>query len=65
MRGRIKKKEKGAEEAEEEQRNGKVRSFISNKAVAIMGKGLKDRGFIAERGFKKLISPFVEMIEKR
>ena len=26
---------------------------------------LKDRGFIAERGFKKFISPFHEMLEKR
>ena len=26
---------------------------------------LKDRGFIAERGFKKVISPFAEMLEKR
>ena len=26
---------------------------------------LKDRGFIAERGFKRLISPFAEMLEKR
>ena len=30
-----------------------------------MEKSLKDRGFIAERGFKKLISYFVEMLEKR
>ena len=30
-----------------------------------MEKSLKDRGVIAERGFKKLISPFVEMLEKR
>ena len=30
-----------------------------------MEKSLKDRGFIAKRGFKKLISPFVEMLEKR
>ena len=33
--------------------------------TALMENGLKDRGFIAERGFKKLISLFVEMIEKR
>ena len=26
---------------------------------------LKDRGFIADRGFKKVISPFAEMLEKR
>ena len=30
-----------------------------------MEKSLKDRGFIVERGFKKLISPFTEMLEKR
>ena len=30
-----------------------------------MKKSLKDRGFIVERGFKKLISPFVEILEKR
>ena len=30
-----------------------------------MEKSLKDRGFIAKRGFKKLIPPFVEMLEKR
>ena len=26
---------------------------------------LKNRGFIAERGFKKVISPFAEMLENR
>ena len=30
-----------------------------------MEKSLKDRGFIVERGFKRLISPFSEMLEKR
>ena len=30
-----------------------------------MERSLKDRGFIVERGFKRLISPFVEMLEKR
>ena len=30
-----------------------------------MEKSLKERGFIAERGFKKLVSPFFEMLEKR
>ena len=30
-----------------------------------MEKSLKERGFIAERGFKKIISLFVEMLEKR
>ena len=30
-----------------------------------MERSLKDRGFIAERGLKRLISPFAEMLEKR
>ena len=30
-----------------------------------MERSLKDRGFIAKRGFKRLISPFAEMLEKR
>ena len=30
-----------------------------------MERSLKDRGFIVERGFKKVISLFVEMLEKR
>ena len=30
-----------------------------------MERSLKDRGFIAERGFKNVISPFAEMLEKR
>ena len=30
-----------------------------------MESSLKDRGFIAKRGFKKVISPFAEMLEKR
>ena len=31
----------------------------------LMKGSLKNRGFIAERGFKNIISPFVEMVEKR
>ena len=53
------------EEAETEQRVEKARNFISNKVVVLMEKSMKERGFIAERGFKKLVSPFVEMLEKR
>ena len=54
--GESRKRKRGAE---------KVRSLISGKAAALMEKSLKDRGFIVERGFRKLISPFVEMLEKR
>ena len=35
------------------------------KALVLMKKSLKDRGFIVERGLKKLISHFSEMLEKR
>ena len=59
------KRKRRTEETETEQRAKKVRNFISDKAAALMEKSLKDRGFIAESGFKKLISPFVEMLEKR
>ena len=59
------KRKRGAEESEVEQRNERVRIFISNKAFALMEKILKDKGFIDERGFKKLISPFSKILEKR
>ena len=42
-----------------------VKSFISEKVATLMEGSLKDRGFIAERGFKKVISHFAEMLEKR
>ena len=59
------KRKRGAEEAETEQRNERVRILISDKASTLMGKSMKNRGFIVERGFNKLISPFSEMLEKR
>ena len=43
----------------------RAKNFISEKATALMEGSLKDRGFIDERGFKKVISPFAEMLEKR
>ena len=54
--GESRKRKRGAE---------KLRSLISNKVGALMEKSLKDRGFIAEKGFKKLICHFAEMLEKR
>ena len=59
------KRKRGMDEAEVEQRKGRTRNFVSDKAEALMERSLKDRGFIAERGFKKLISSFAEMLEKR
>ena len=59
------KRKWGADKAEAEQRKDKTINFISDKAVALMEGSLKDIGFIAERGFKRLISPFAEMLEKK
>ena len=43
----------------------RARNFISEKAAALMEGSLKDRGFIVERGFKQVISPFAKMLEKK
>ena len=59
------KRKRRTEETETEQRAEKARNFISDEVVALMEKSLKDRGFIDERGFKKPISLFIEMLEKR
>ena len=59
------KRKRRAEEVETEQRDESVRILISDKASALMENSLKKRGFIVENGFKKLISSFSEMLEKR
>ena len=59
------KRKRGADEAIQEQRKNIVENFILESAMALMEGSLKNRGFIAERGFKNIISPFVEMVEKR
>ena len=59
------KMKRGAEEAEAEQRNERARILVSDKAFALMERSMKDMGFIVERGFNKLISPFSEMLKKR
>ena len=59
------KRKRGVNETEAEQRKDRARSFISDKTTTLMEKSLKEKGFIAERGFKGLISPFAEMLEKR
>ena len=52
------KRKRGEEES-------RARNFILEKAAALMERSLKDRGFIAEKGLKKVISPFAKMLEKR
>ena len=56
------KRKIGADATIVKQRKEIANNFISEKATALMEGSLKDRGFIAERGFKKVISPFVEIL---
>ena len=59
------KRKRGGDEARVKQMKEIAKNFISEKAAYLMGRSLKDRGFIAERGFKKVISPFAAMLENR
>ena len=49
------------EEAESEDE----KTFVSAKAHALWNKQFADKGFISERGFGKVISPFLEIIENK
>ena len=55
----------GVEEDETEQRNEKVSDFVSERAYFSWRDKLQQKDFIGKRGFNKLISPFLETIEKR
>ena len=59
------KRKRGVDEARGEQMKERAKNFISEKVASLMEGSLKDRGFIAERGFKKVITPFAEMQENR
>ena len=50
-------KEKQQEEEEDE--------FVSEEAYSIWKKYYASKGFVGERGFSKIISPFKELIEQR
>ena len=54
------KRKRGVNKARAKQ----ARNFISEKTAGLMEGSLKDRGFIAERRFKQVISPFAEMLER-
>ena len=41
------------------------KDFVSTEARGLWNRQLADKGFVGERGFGKLISPFVELIENR
>ena len=49
----------------EEEETGSDKDFVSEEAKDLWNRLLADKGFVSERGFGKLISPFSELIEKR
>ena len=49
----------------EKQQEGEEDEFISKEAFSIWKKYYVGKGFVGERGFSKLISPFKELIEQR
>ena len=54
------------EETEEvEGESGEVRVFFTNKGAEAFKKILAKKGFVEERGFKELVPPFQEQIERR
>ena len=56
---------KRGEEEEEETRSGSnIDDFLSKEAFELMKKKLLKKGFIGDRGFKEMILPFKEVIEK-
>ena len=54
-----------AEEIEVEVEAGEARAFYSKKGADAFKKYLAKKEFVEERGFKKLVSPFKEEVEKR
>ena len=54
-------KRKGKERRQEEEED----EFVSKEAYSIWKKHYAGKGFIRERGFSQLISPFKELIEQR
>ena len=49
----------------EEEETGSDKDFVSEEAKDLWNRLLADKGFVSERGFGKLISPFSEIMEKR
>ena len=68
LRHRLKKEERKKSNEEGEKEKGEeveMHEFVSDKAYEVMDKKMLKKDFIGERGFKQLISPFKEVIEKR
>ena len=54
-------RKKGKEKQQEEEYD----EFVSEEAFSIWKKHYAGKGFVGERGFSQLISPFKELIEQR
>ena len=61
---RAEKRQRVVEQAEERE-SKEDKDFVSAEAKDIWTKVLAGKGFVCERGFRKLISHFSEIIEKR
>ena len=61
---RAAKRKKTVSRTEEEE-TGSDKNFVSKEAKDLWNRLLVDKGFVSERDFGKLISPFSEIIEKR
>ena len=61
---RAAKRQKTVSRTEEEE-TGSDKDFVSEEAKNLWNRLLADKGFVSERGFGKMISPFSEIIEKR
>ena len=53
------------ETKEIEGESGEARVFFTNKVAKAFKKSLTKKGFVEERGFKELVPPFKEEIERR
>ena len=62
--GRKAKRQRLVRHNEEAESEGD-KEFVSTEAHALWNKLFPDKGFISERGFGKLISPFSKIIEKK
>ena len=61
---RVAKRQKIVRRTEEEETESD-KDFVSAEAKDLWNRLLADKGFVNERGFRKLISPFSKIIEKR
>ena len=63
--GKTRRRKIGEEEEEEMNSGSDNDDFLFKEAIDLMQKTLLKKGFIGKRGFKEIIPPFKEVIEKR